>query len=95
MAVLHTVIFMSIVPEGGRDFHYELFEREARIIAEKSEYVLRLSPNIWQINVLHGISAFAAFITVAKASQVAYRFLSFDEEPQWIPVVTNPRLQPT
>jgi hypothetical protein len=51
---------------------------------------LRLSENVWLIDLNEGLGAFAGLVVAAREFGVGHAILPFDEEPQWLPGGSDP-----
>jgi hypothetical protein len=87
---MHSVLFIAAFPDRGTGIpgHNEReWDKYLTAITPKltqDSGVVRLSENIWLIDIAKSIVSLAHLIATSDHEKVAYNLLSFEHAPQWL-----------
>ena len=88
---MHSVLFVAHIPERPGQGDWDEFLRCATKRAKPNTGVLRLSENVWLIDVSSSFSPLAWLVADAERLKVSYGILPFEHEPRWLPAGFDPR----
>ena len=97
---MHSMLFVASMPDesfmntaAARPLWTMFIEAIGPHINRDVE-VLRLSENVWLVDIAKSIPALARMISTAEDQGIFYRLLPFEHEPQWLPVGSDPKPTP-
>lgn len=86
---MHSALFVAAVPDADRGYQGRqewmtyLHMLQSQVVIGQG--VVRLAENVWLVNLRHDPGPLAALAFQARAQNIAYGILPFDDEPQWLP----------
>jgi hypothetical protein len=88
---MHSVLFAATIPEDPQHANrWEGFVGYANNKLPPYKNVERLAENVWLVNIQISPAPLGFLVAGAEENRVAYKILSFDAEPQWLPVSSGP-----
>jgi hypothetical protein len=82
---MHSALFVAHIPETPNEGDWQEFARRAVQKVKPSKDALRLSENVWLINVQASVAPLGWLVANAEQLKVSYGILPFEHEPQWLP----------
>jgi len=94
---MHSALFVAIVPDekwvtnspASRPLWYAFTDIVDACIV-KYNSVQRLSDSVWLVDISKAIPFLACLISTAEYQKIAYKILPLADEPQWLPVGSDP-----
>jgi hypothetical protein len=87
---MHSALFVAGIPDINRYQGWIGFLGAIMPKFRSEENAKRLSENVWLVNFQKSPSALSWLVTSAERHDIHFGILSFDEEPQWLPVGFDP-----
>ncbi len=87
---MHSALFVAGIPDFNQHHHWIDFLGAVMTKIRSEENAKRLSENVWLVNFQKSPSALSWLVTSAERHGIHFGILSFDEEPQWLPVGFDP-----
>ncbi len=85
---MHSVMFVATIPTRVTDWREFLTYADQKL--DHAENVLRLSENVWLINLQKSVAPLGWLVSKAEQKDIAYGLLPFEHAPEWLPDAFDP-----
>jgi hypothetical protein len=87
---MHSALFVAGIPGINHYHSWTGFLGTVMPKIRPEEHAKRLSENVWLVNFHKSPTALSWLVMSAEKHDIPFGILSFDEEPQWLPVGFDP-----
>jgi hypothetical protein len=86
--MMHSIIFVAVIPEQAADWSMFLDALEPK--AKRTKGVDRLAENVWTINLQKDPTLLGWLIALCDQKGIPFRILPLECEPKWLPLSVGP-----